>query len=348
MKTKMDVRRSLGFLIFFLFSTLLLHCSSLGLKKSEPNDSIAYVTAKSGLFLREKPGKIYPKITLVPFGKEIIILKYTDVEDTIENIRAKWVEVKYKDFKGYMFSGFLSNSPFTYGISDQFHSSNAKPDDHFDALDPNLCKNAYDKVYCFSNHGYKLLKDGYYKKATTSFTSGLNLEPNNHHLLINRGYAYTLFGDYEKSLIDFEKAIQVNPNGYLAYFDRAVVYTKLKKFDLALLDLKKSIQHNSQSCMSYNNLGWVHLLRSEWEKAKIELEKARDCDPGSPYPYANLAIYHYMTKKDKVQTFELLKKALELHYDIRILYDNEGDGQFYKEWNQSPEFLKFIDKNKPN
>ncbi|EMJ88804.1 SH3 domain-containing protein [Leptospira meyeri] len=346
MKSKTNTMRSFLFLILYFVVALLINCASFSSKKSEYNESIAYVTAKSGLFLREKPGKINAKITLVPFGKEVTILKYTDVEDTIENIRAKWVEVNYKDFRGFMFSGFLSNSPFTYGISDQFRSSNAKADDHYEPLDPNLCKDSKDKVYCFSNHGYQLLKEGYYKKATTAFSSGLNLDPNNHHLLNNRGYAYYLLGEEKKGIHDLEKAIQLNPNEYLPYFKRALVYTNLKKHDLAIQDLKKSIQLNSQSCISYNNLGWVYLLKSEWEKAKIELEKSKDCDPGSPYPYANLAIYHYMSKKDKTKTFEFLKKALELHYDIRILYDNEEDGQFYKEWNQSPEFLKFIDKNK--
>ncbi|XDD45574.1 hypothetical protein AB3N60_12765 [Leptospira sp. WS39.C2] len=332
-------------LLLFLANATIL-CSSFDSKKTNKGETLGYVNAKSGLLVREKPGRKNPKVTLVPFGKEVTIVKYTEVEDTIENIRAKWVEVRYLEFQGYMFSGFLSNTPFTHGISDQFRSSSAKQDDTFDSLDKNLCENAKDKVYCFSDVGYKFVKTGYFKKATTAFTAGLKIDPNNYYLFCNRGYSYFLLDDSENSLKDYEKAIQLKPNEFLAYFNRSFVYTKLKKFDLANNDLRKSIQINSQSCGSFNNLGWVYLLKNEWDKAKIELENAISCDPGSAYPYANLAIYHYMYKKDKVKTFEFLKKALSLKYDIQILYDPNGDGQFYKEWNQSPEFLKFIEKNK--
>ncbi|PJZ83991.1 tetratricopeptide repeat protein [Leptospira harrisiae] len=335
------------YLCYFIFTSIfIINCSSFDSKKTESNGKLGYVNAKSGLLIREKPGRTNPKVTLVPFGKEVVILRFTDVEDTIENIKAKWVEVRYKEFQGFMFSGFLSNSPFTYGISDQFRSSSAKSDDTFDNLDKNTCNESKDKIYCFSNFGYKFLETGYFKKAITAFSAGLNIDPKNYFLLSNRGYSYYLLGDMDNSLNDFEKAIQQKPNEYIAYFDRSLVYTKLKKFDLASNDLKKSIQINSQSCTSFNNLGWIHLLKSEWDKAKVELEKSIDCDPGSAYPYANLAIYYYMSKKDKGKTFELLKKALDLKYDVQILYDLDGDGQFYKEWNQSPEFLKFIEKNR--
>lgn len=334
------------FCYFIFISNFFIHCSSFDSKRTEQAGKLGYVNAKSGLLIRENPGRTNPKITLVPFGKEVSILRFTDVDDTIENIKAKWVEVRYKEFQGFMFSGFLSSSPFTYGISDQFRASSAKSDDTFDNLDKNTCNEAKDKIYCFSDIGYKFLRTGYFKKAVTAFSAGLNIDPTNYYLLSNRGYSYHLLGDTENSLNDFEKAIQQKPNEFIAYYDRSLVYTKLKKFELALNDSKKSIQINSQSCASLVNLGWIHLLKSEWDKAKVELEKSIACDPGSAYPYANLAIYHYMAKKDKGKTFELLKKALELKYDIQFLYDPDGDGQFYKEWNQSPEFLKFIEKNR--
>lgn len=75
-----------------------------------------YVTAKNGLFYREKPnGNIIDKF---PYGRIIEILEYTgeklEVEDYGNIIRGEWVGVRYSPNYGYydiayVFDGFLGN-----------------------------------------------------------------------------------------------------------------------------------------------------------------------------------------------------------------------------------------------
>lgn len=99
-----------------------------------------YVWAKSGLYLRGQPSKEGTKITKINFGEQVEILNedyvsysYEEpflpsinyngyefnnygseevVKNSIElNFSGKWILVKYKDYKGFIFDGYLSKFP---------------------------------------------------------------------------------------------------------------------------------------------------------------------------------------------------------------------------------------------
>ena len=71
------------------------------------NSSIQkYVTAANGLFIRELPSINQRIITIVPYTKKVFILE-TGNPETINNISGNWVKVKWGNFIGWSFDGYL-------------------------------------------------------------------------------------------------------------------------------------------------------------------------------------------------------------------------------------------------
>lgn len=100
-----------------------------------------YVWAKSGLYLRGQPSKEGTKITKIDYGEQVEIIddfhgryyheeqflssiKYLEYESTDDdnlkkieknsielNFSGRWILVKYKNFEGFVFGGYLSKFP---------------------------------------------------------------------------------------------------------------------------------------------------------------------------------------------------------------------------------------------
>ncbi|OHD56940.1 MAG: hypothetical protein A2Y33_08235 [Spirochaetes bacterium GWF1_51_8] len=75
----------------------------------KPGDTL-YVTAQSGLNLRDKADIGGKLIIKVPYGSEIKVLKDTKppVPFAFDNIKGHWAYIEYKGKKGYIFDGYLS------------------------------------------------------------------------------------------------------------------------------------------------------------------------------------------------------------------------------------------------
>ncbi|TGN02811.1 SH3 domain-containing protein [Leptospira dzoumogneensis] len=89
---------------------LLFFMISGSLAANDPK--IVYVTAKSGLTLREKPGIKSKAITLIPTLSPVTRIKQTVIandQERIERRTGNWVLVSYQEFKGYVFDGYLSS-----------------------------------------------------------------------------------------------------------------------------------------------------------------------------------------------------------------------------------------------
>ncbi|MCX7820224.1 MAG: SH3 domain-containing protein [Brevinematales bacterium] len=65
------------------------------------------VIAENGLVLRERPDINSKKITLIPYGTKVKVIEYSRKYDVIENTKACWVKVVYKNLVGWVFDGFL-------------------------------------------------------------------------------------------------------------------------------------------------------------------------------------------------------------------------------------------------
>ena len=95
------------FSFFFLLAVDFLISQSLPVSEAK---QYRFVTAKTGLTLRLTPDTEGDAIDTIPFGKVVeIVAELTESVDIQGNI-SNWFEVKYKWHKGYVASGYLSET----------------------------------------------------------------------------------------------------------------------------------------------------------------------------------------------------------------------------------------------
>ena len=70
-------------------------------------NSKAYVTAKNGLVMRKGPKRDKAKIDIIPYNTKVTVTEITLLPETIGGIQAPWAYVKYKNKRGWVFSGYL-------------------------------------------------------------------------------------------------------------------------------------------------------------------------------------------------------------------------------------------------
>jgi len=98
-----------GISVFALFCSVLF---SVPLKNTVAAEEIdgskeKYIAAKSGLNLRSDPGKSSKIVTLIPFGSKVSVEKSDGNEIFLDGRYGKWVNIKFGDKTGWVFSGFL-------------------------------------------------------------------------------------------------------------------------------------------------------------------------------------------------------------------------------------------------
>lgn len=307
-----------------------------------------YVTAKSGLFLRENPGKKSAKVTLVPNGEEVILLDFAKEPEVIDGISARWVHAQYKNFTGWMFSGYLAPEPFAHSIYGSQKNDTLNANDTFEiGNDLNIiCPRAND-TYCILNQAIVYFNQKYYKKSVRTNTKVLEIDPKNSTALNNRSLAYINLDMYEEAIQDANASLGLNKNDEHAYFHRAYAFMQIKEYKKSKIDYQQVIKLNAQSCISYSSLGWVYLLSGEMEMAKTELLKAIDCNPGDGYAYGNLANYYWSNKQDKYTALQYIEKSLKAGYtNYASYYDEKSDGQFLRNLNETAEFKALLAKYK--
>ncbi len=78
-----------------------------GSGSTEPEQKEAFVIAKSGLTLRDKPSQDGGVITLLATNSVVNVLeKGAEVE--VKKVKSNWYKVKFGKYEGYCFGGFLS------------------------------------------------------------------------------------------------------------------------------------------------------------------------------------------------------------------------------------------------
>ncbi|TGL23791.1 hypothetical protein EHQ46_01290 [Leptospira yanagawae] len=335
------------FTYFLVLSFCIWNCSTGkdGKSIANKNSNIGYITAKSGLFLRENPGKKFPKVTLVPHGEKVNILEYANTTDFIDGIEAKWVKAKYKNLEGWMFSGYLSDTPFAHSVSSSIADITYFQDDTYD-IDTELKSRCpiQNDILCILNTAISYSNSNYYKKSIAANSKALALDPKNYIGLNNRGFGYLVIKELDKSLDDLNLSIEYRPT-YNAYYLRSRIHLERKQYEKVSADLNQALQLNAQDCISYSLLGWNYLLLEKWELAKSTLMKSIDCDPSDSYSYANLANYYWKAKRDKKNALAFIEKSLQHGYtDYASFYKEDSDGKFLKGLSQTDEFNQLIDR----
>jgi len=78
------------------------------------NEETVYVTAPSGLTLREAPNLNARIIEIIPFGESIQVLIEESLEmdsQRIDWVDGQWIKVNFEGEEGFVFDGFLSHLP---------------------------------------------------------------------------------------------------------------------------------------------------------------------------------------------------------------------------------------------
>lgn len=107
---------------FLLLVLLFLQVTSFTYKKNQIEKSNqTFVWAVKGLALREQPNVSAKKITNIPYGKSVTLIK-TDEQSlkmtsridgylSTYKLEGKWIKVLYNGQEGYVFDGYLSTMP---------------------------------------------------------------------------------------------------------------------------------------------------------------------------------------------------------------------------------------------
>jgi len=73
-------------------------------------ETVSYVSAKSGLWLRDTPSTTGKQIILIPYNDQVKIISLNPTTETIQNNSGHWVLVNYGSKQGWVFGGFLSEN----------------------------------------------------------------------------------------------------------------------------------------------------------------------------------------------------------------------------------------------
>ena len=92
-----------------LFSILMFTFSIQAIGDYEPGEKL-FTLSEKGLNLRDKPNANGKKVTLIPFASELTIISKNKANQySSDGITGHWVEVKYKNFTGFVFDGYLTH-----------------------------------------------------------------------------------------------------------------------------------------------------------------------------------------------------------------------------------------------
>jgi hypothetical protein len=104
--------KMLYIIMLSIILTLFISCKK---EIEKPNDTtnsgtLRFVTANDGINLREAPDQDGKVVTLIPIGSEVKIIEERWDTLTLDEKTGKWTKVEWKEFSGWAFGGFLSES----------------------------------------------------------------------------------------------------------------------------------------------------------------------------------------------------------------------------------------------
>lgn len=132
-----------------------------------------------------------------------------------------------------------------------------------------------------------------YARTTETYTTLINLLPNDAENYAGRGLAYYQLGQGKLSLADFDRAVALEPSRGYRYASRAYIKDNLGDHLGALADYTKAIELDPEDAISLNNrglveekLGRMHLAQESFTRADelVGFDAARINYPKNPLP----------------------------------------------------------------
>ncbi len=176
----------------------------------------------------------------------------------------------------------------------------SKRDEDTDRLGKKIEELRREYARVLHSRGLDEFRQGDLKKALSSWSEAIKVNPRSVHALRDRGLAQHKAGKFAAAAEDFSSALEIVPNNGELHRVRADAYFKMKKLDKALEDYEKAIALNSRDAVAYNNRAMIFHQRNELDTALREYTQAISLSPGDPTFLENRALL--LTAKGDFQT----------------------------------------------
>jgi len=94
---------SMAVILVFMFN-----CGKGAGKDAKPLNKVAYILAKSGLRMRNRPSLNGTTLGAIPYRTRILILREKGKSIVLSGARGKWSKIQWGNTKGWVFGGFLT------------------------------------------------------------------------------------------------------------------------------------------------------------------------------------------------------------------------------------------------
>lgn len=203
----------------------------------------AYVSAESGLSLREQPDISAKMLSKLSYGEAIGIIEKTDkklvVLDGGEKVSGEWVKVETRNHIGYVFNGYLSSTKISKTIRLDLDQLNIEI--------KNLATSDYKRLHNLKQQDSALVN------------VDLGASPEGKQIvLVDNDYKHvSIFQRYENSISFMSEDVQCNAKDW-------------KHFDSEWKPLKK-LRSNTFETLTYTEKDWKNFITTSVEELKTEV-----------------------------------------------------------------------------
>jgi hypothetical protein len=203
----------------------------------------AYVSAESGLSLRDQPDVSGKMLTKLAYGEAIGVLEETDknlvVLDGGEKVSGKWVKVETRNHIGYVFDGYLSSEKIAKTIRLKLKDLNVEI--------KNLATSDYKRSHDLNNS----------ETATINVDTDATPEGKNI-VLVDSDYKHvSLFQRYENSFSFMSADAKCNTNEWT-------------QFDTEWKPLKQ-LNSNTYETLTYTEKDWITFIETATKDLKDDV-----------------------------------------------------------------------------
>ncbi|HNM01491.1 MAG TPA: tetratricopeptide repeat protein, partial [Leptospiraceae bacterium] len=165
-------------------------------------------------------------------------------------------------------------------------------------------------------NGEKLLKNGNFEGAVSSFSKAIDLVPDNPYYYYKRGRAYEESKDYEKALKDFVKGSSLDSKSALYVSAAAGVYEAQENYDKALEFFQKSCSLDSRSAWDHYKVGDIHFINKKYSEAVSWFTKAIELKEDEYYCYRRGKAY--LELGDRESAKRDFSRAVQISPDYKL------------------------------
>lgn len=170
-----------------------------------------------------------------------------------------------------------------------------------------------------------------YPKAIDYANEALRIDKNKAKAYFIKGFVYKEAGDTAKSISSYTTVIELEPDNYDAYMQLGVIYGA-RGNDLAIQYYSNALRVNPSSVEALYNRGLYYQESGQLEKAEGDYLTIIAKNPGYQDAYYNLGFIALVNKDDYAEAIKQFSKAInieqnyvEAFYNRGLSYEYSGD-----------------------